>query len=85
MKRTGRPRSSAQMSARHSGEKDAKGKKLASPGSSAACIRRASGGRMSGSAAKGSISLASLGPSISTAAGSSRSSAATRLAAEPGP
>ena len=52
MKRTVAPAAWAKRRATHSGEKDAKGKKAARPGSSRACTSRATGGSMPAAEAK---------------------------------
>lgn len=71
--------------ATHSGENSAKGQKDERPGSSTAWARRATGGRMSSSAASGTSASASGGPSISTTRGRAASSAARTARADPGP
>ncbi|KIX72162.1 hypothetical protein SF12_20170 [Streptomyces sp. MBRL 601] len=85
MKWTGTPRSRAQRSATHSGENSANGQKAERPGSSVAWASRATGGRMSMSAARWASSSASGGPSMRTARGWTASSAARTDRAEPGP
>ncbi|CAM5654358.1 hypothetical protein SGRIM128S_09354 [Streptomyces griseomycini] len=85
MKRAGTPCSSAQRIATHSGENPASGQKAERPGSSTAWASRATGGRMSSSAASGISGSASGGPSISTIPGRTSSSAARTARADPGP
>lgn len=85
MKRAGTPWSRAQRMATHSGENSASGQNADRPGSSTTCARRATGGRMSSSAASAINASASGGPSMSTVRGPAASSAARTARAEPGP
>lgn len=85
MKRAGTPCSRAQRIATHSGENSASGQNAERPGSSTAWASRATGGRMSSSAASGIRASASGGPSISTTAGRAAASAARTARADPGP